>query len=337
MNEYWGNLFGTIVSIFVLTMTGMGLRRLGVIGNKGTDQLSRYVIQFFFPCLVFHRLALTEHPSMIVTDWMIHVWAVVVLIGSGIIGLVWHRILKTGADLRTFVFMIGVPNWIYLPLALVGKLWGDEAVRLLILFNIPTQIILWTAGIWVLHGTMRGSHALKYMFVNPGLISTAAGLLVAFEVMPVSFIPGGGGLSLESLNPLLYFIGGLTVPLSLVALGLYLGEKVERREGAKREVLYVTIGRLIIAPVIIGSIVMAVTAMGVKSSLLSRALIYLIASMPVAVSAPMFAQMFGRDRFLASRGVVCTTIASFFTAPLLVLLALKMEVWLGVVETFQLP
>jgi predicted permease len=337
MNDLVETLFRSIVPIFVLTMFGLGLRRLGVVGEKGTDGLSRWVIRFFFPMLVFYRLATTENPMMIVTDWMIHVWSVVVLIGSGIIGLCWHRLVRTKADVRIFVFMIGMPNWIYLPLALAGPIWGDEAVRLLILFNIPTTVILWTLGIWVLHGTLRGAHVLKYMLLNPGVISTVAGLLVAFGVIPISFQADGGGLSLARVSPVLHFIGGLTVPLSLVALGLYLGEKGEGREGAKREVVLVTIGRLIIAPLIIGSIVIGVTALGVESSLLSRAIIYLIVSMPVAVSAPMFAQMFGRDRYLASRGVVFTTMIGFFTAPLFVYLALNVEVWLGLVDSLHMP
>jgi predicted permease len=330
-------MFSSVVSIFFFVMIGMGLRRLGVVGNNGTDTLSRYVIRFFFPTLVFHRLAITENPSSIITDWMIHVWAVVVLVGSGLIGLAWHRLVRTGADIRTFVFMIGIPNWIYLPLALAGPLWGDEAVRLLILFNIPTQFILWTLGIWVLHGTLKGAHVIKYMVVNPGLIATVAGILVAFGIIPLSFREGGGGLSLHQLSPVLDVIGRMTVPLSLVALGLYIGEKHEKREGARREVLYVVIGRLIVSPFIICAIVMTVTVMGVESSLISRSIIYLIASMPVAVSAPMFAQMFGRDRYLASRGVVFTTVVSFITAPLIVYLALNVEVWIGLVDSLHAP
>lgn len=337
MSELAVALFQSIVPIFVLVMFGLALRRLGAIGEKGNDILSRAVIYFFFPILVFHRLALTEEPSTLLSDWLIHVWAVIILIGSGLIGLFWHKLTHSNADRRMFVFMVGMPNWIYLPLALAGPLWGDEAVRLIILFNIPTQILLWTVGIWLLHGTLRGMHVLKYIFLNPGFISTAAGLAVAFELIPMTFQPDGKGLSLVNISPVLHMIGGLTIPLSLVALGLYLGERGNQNPGAWRDIGLVTIGRIFIAPIILGASILFSVEIGLSMSSMLRWVLYLIVAMPVAVSAPMFAQMFGRDRHLASRGVVISSMISFASAPLFVILFLKLEVWLGLADGGFIP
>lgn len=310
---------------------------MGVVGGRGTDGLSRAVIMFFFPVLVFHRLASTSDPNQLLQDWIIHVWAFVILIGSGVIGYLLLKASRSKAEARTFVFLVGMPNWIYLPLALAGPIWGDEAVKLLVLFNIPTQILLWTVGIWVLHGTMKGVHAIRYMLLNPGIVSAAAGLLVAFHFLPVYFTDEGTGWSLSALNPMLHFIGGLTVPLSVVALGLYLGEKVPVREGAFREVILVIAGRLIIAPIVMITAIMVATKLGVPSTQLVRWVLYLIVSMPVAVSAPLFAQMFNRDRHLAARGVVATTLVSLISSPLMVVAAIKCEEWLGIADAISMP
>lgn len=330
MNALAASLFSSIVSIFVLIMMGLGMRRLGIIGSIGTDKLSRWVIYFFFPVLVFHRLALTEDPSMITDGAIIHVWALVLLIGSGIIAWLWYQLCGTTAHVRTFVFSAGMPNWIYLPLAIAGPLWGDQAVRLLILFNIPTQFLLWTVGIWVLHGSLRGTHVIKFILLNPGLIATVAGLLIAFRILPVTFNVTGNGLSLAAMNPVLHFIGGLTVPLSIIALGLYLGERADRRVGQRREVLMACAARLIVAPMLLGAVLLAATRLGVQTPELTRWILYLIMSMPVAVSAPLFAQMFGGDRYLASRTVVFSTLAGLITSPLFMIAAMKAEVFLGI-------
>lgn len=338
MNDLYVAFLRSLVPIFVLIMMGVGIRRLGAVGKRGTDGLSRAVILFFFPVLVFHRLASTANPDHLLTDWIIHIWAVVILGGSGVIAWAVHRLSRTTAEWRTFVFMVGIPNWIYLPLALAGPVWGDDAVRLLILFNIPTQFILWTAGIWVLHGSLKGAHALRYMLLNPGVLSAAAGLLVAFGVIPVTFSDGAAGrYSLAPLNGVFHVIGGLTVPLSIVALGLYLGDRVPVREGALHEVMIVVLGRLVIAPVILIAVVLGATLAGIPTPPLVRWLLYLIAAMPVAVSAPLFAQMFGRDEQLAARGVVATTAVSLVTAPLLLMAALKLESLLGLASFSVLP
>lgn len=337
MTELFIAFFRSLAPVFVLMMIGMGLRRLGVVGSRGTDGLSRAIILLFFPMLVFHRLATTSEPNQLLEDWIIHVWAFVILIGSGVIGYVLLKMSRSKAEVRTFVFLVGMPNWIYLPLALAGPIWGDGAVRLLILFNIPTQLLLWTVGVWLLHGTIKGAHAIRYMLLNPGILSAVAGLLVAFHVIPIHFTETGAGWSLTGLNPILHFIGGLTVPLSVIALGLYLGEKVPVREGALHEVFLVMAGRLIIAPVIMITAIMTATKLGVPSTQLVRWVLYLIVTMPVAVSAPLFAQMFNRDRHLAARGVVATTLASLITSPLMVVAAIKCEVWLGITDTITGP
>lgn len=329
MNEWYAAFFSSLVPIFVLLMMGMVIRRSGLVGDRGTDWLSRSVILFFFPVLVFHRLAATPDASILLQDWIIHLWAVVILIGSGLIGWMVHRMSGTAAEPRTFIFMVGVPNWIYLPLALAGPIWGDNAVRLLVLFNITTQFILWTVGIWLLHGTLRGAHALRYMLLNPGVLSAAFGLLTAFGIIPITLVEGKPGWSLVALNPLLHGIGGLTVPLSVIALGLYLGERVPLREGMLREVALLCLTRLVTAPVILIALVMGSAWAGCPTPPLVRWLLYLIAAMPVAVSAPLFARLFNRDRQLAAVGVVATTMVSLVTAPLLVIGALKVEAWIG--------
>ncbi len=337
MNELYIAFFRSIVPIFVLIMMGMCIRRFGIIGQAGTDWLSKAIILFFFPVLVFQKLASTPDASTLLSDWIIHPWAFTILIGSGLIGLAIHWMAASTAEPRTFVFMVGMPNWIYLPLALAGPIWGDDAVRLLVLFNIPTQFILWTVGIWLLHGTLRGAHAVRYMLFNPGILSAAAGLLVAFGIIPISLVEGKSGLSLVALNPAFHFIGGLTVPLSVIALGMYLGSRVPAREGAMKEVLLLIAARLLIAPVILGALVMFSAYYGCSTPPLVRWLLYMITSMPVAVSAPLFSRMFNRDDQFAAIGVVATTLVSLVTSPLFVMGALALEKILGLQEYIRTP
>jgi len=321
----------SLVPIFVLVMIGYSLRRLGVIGGKGTDWLSKLVLLYLFPVLVFLRMATTGDSHLIIQDWPIMAWSPVMMIGSAFIGWAWYRFKRLQSDFRTFVYLVGMPNWIYLPLAVVGPIWGDEAVRMVILFNIPTQVLLWTAGIALLKGELRGTGSLRYMLTSPGLIATMLGLLVCFGVIPLSLREGQPGFNLQPVVPVLTLIGNFTVPLSLVALGLYLGEKLTEGQEIMVDVLHVAFGRLLLAPAIVISLVILFAWLGFGQNALIRHVVYLIAVMPVAVSVPLFAAMFGRDRFLASRSVVISTMAGFVTAPLMVLLALKIEQWLGLI------
>jgi predicted permease len=329
MNDLASSLFRAILSIFILMTMGWGLRRIGLVGARGTDLLGRAVILGFFPVLVFHRLASATDPAVAFAGWAIHVWAVVTLLGGGLVGWLWHRVMRAGDAPRTFLFIVAMPNWIFLPLAVAGPLWGDEAVRLIILFNIPTQLMMWTLGILLLQGTLRNAHALKYMVINPGLIASVAGLLSAYGVLPVTLREGGAGLSLAALNGPLHLIGNLTIPLSLIALGLQLGDPAPARPDGQRTVALVIIGRLLIAPLVLIAAVIGVEAAGFAMAPTLRWVVYLIVAMPVAVSVPLFVQLFGGDLYLATRSVLMSTLAGLVTAPLLVLLALVVERALG--------
>ncbi len=329
MSDIVQTVFRAMVPILVLVMVGYALRRGGLVGARGTAGLSKLVLLFLFPVLVLHRLAVTTDPHQITIDWPVLIWAPVVLVGSALIGWGWYRMNHLEADKRTFIYLVGMPNWIYLPLAVAGPIWGDEAVRLIILFNIPTQFILWTAGIALLHGNLRGTHAFRYMLMSPGLLATVAGVMIAYGIIPLSFVEERPGYSLKELVPVMHVIGGFTVPLSLVALGLYVGERAESNAEVFANSLWVAAGRLLVAPIVLIGAVLVSAKMGYGDNPMIRHVVYLIAAMPVAVSVPLFAAMFGRDRFLASRSVVISTMAGFITSPLLVMLALKVEQWLG--------
>ena len=97
----------------------------------------------------------------------------------------------------------------------------------MLLCNAGAQGVLWSFGVWILHGTIR--QAMKNLLTNIGLWATAAGIVVAL-LFPAA-------RSLETVNPAdaplgmilpgalvqaLAMIGSLTIPMSLLAIGAQL-------------------------------------------------------------------------------------------------------------------
>ncbi len=325
MNDGIGSFLGSMAPVLVLVMTGYAFRRMGVAGPKSTSILGKIVLLVFFPVLVFHRLSTAGTPESILVEWPVLVWAVVVLAGSALVGWGWHALFRPPVERRLFAYLTGMPNWIYLPLAFAGPVWGDEAVRLIILFNIPTQFLLWTGGIWLLKGEWREFHPWRSALSSPGLWATVAGLLVVFGVLPFTFEEGAPGISLVALAPAMHMIGGLTIPLSLLALGLYLGQKASADAPVLAGALQVTLVRLVIAPLILGALVFGSAFIGDGGNPMIRRVVYMILVMPIAVSTPIFAALCGHDTSVASRSVAFSTVAAAITAPLLLMLVLGME------------
>ena len=79
--------------------------------------------------------------------------------------------------------------------------------------------------------------------------------------------------------------------------------------------------RLLGAPVVAMVLLLATAVLtGWPASHDSRMVLYLIASMPVAVSAPVFLARYGREAGFAAQSVLRSTLVSMITVPALLLL-----------------
>ena len=81
-------------------------------------------------------------------------------------GLLLAPVFSGKAQRNTFIFLTAIPNWIFLPLPIVQALYGDTGVRTVLLCNVGAQLVLWSFGVWILHGAMR--QAAKNLYTNMG-------------------------------------------------------------------------------------------------------------------------------------------------------------------------
>ena len=82
--------------------------------------------------------------------------AVAALIGAAV-----ARVTARPALRRTLTFVIGVPNWIYLPLPIAAGLYGEIGTRTVLLCNVGALIWLWTFGVYILSGRSSLGAALR--------------------------------------------------------------------------------------------------------------------------------------------------------------------------------
>ncbi|MCP5489045.1 MAG: AEC family transporter [Verrucomicrobia bacterium] len=301
----------------LLVWGAWGVRRRGWVGPGFTRGLSRLTLEVFFPCLVLTQIIKTVEAGTLHTVGALGLYAAGMLGVSGWLAALVHRHRHLAVDRRSFVYCAVMPNWIFLPLAIAGPLYGDPGVALVILFNIPMQILLWTVGVAYLHHALRGTRAFRDLVLNPGLLAALVGTGIGIFWKPD---PGSAGW-IESLFAIVARVGSVTVPVSLVVLGCQLeeaGELIGRSRGGHKDVVWL---RLLGAPVVAMVLLLATALLtGWPASHDSRMVLYLIASMPVAVSAPVFLARYGREAGFAAQSVLRSTLVSMITVPALLLL-----------------
>jgi predicted permease len=311
-----------IAAMFLVIVVGWFARQRGYLKDEFTATLSRLVADVALPALVFTQMLRSVDAAELRHGWLAPV-LIGLLIGIAYLsGVALAPFFSSREQRNTFLFLVATPNWVYLPLPIVDALYGDAGVRVVLVGNVGAQLVLWTFGVWILHGTVR--QAARNLLTNAGLWATGLGVVVAVlfpashtleTINPATASIGGivGGALIQALG----MVGSLTVPLSLFAIGAQLAGLLVPVHRFPRVLWGVLLARLIVAPAVTVAAGFALMKLGLPMSDITRMVGYLIAAMPIAISCSVMAERFGGDAALAAQGIFYSTFFSLLTVPVL--------------------
>ncbi|HEX2949143.1 MAG TPA: AEC family transporter [Armatimonadota bacterium] len=323
----WFIVLLNILMLFVIILLGWGAYRLRYLNWESTVLLSRFLVDITIPALVFTQMIHTVDWPALRHDWLLPLLGVAIILLGLFTGWITAPFWSRPHQRPTYLFLASIANWVYLPLPIASALYGDAGVRAVLLYNVGAQIALWTVGISVLGEGRSQRHVAYELLVNPGLIATVLGIVVAL-VVPSSkllllpnALPGSSwiALVLRSFMQAVLLVGNLTIPLALLVTGAQLGALDFTGPRPVRALTGVLIARLLLTPALA---LLLFAGLAVVFTVMRDPVIVtigiLIAGMPVAINAGMFAERFGGDIALASRAVFYSTLCSMLTVPLLI-------------------
>ncbi|HXI82553.1 MAG TPA: AEC family transporter [Verrucomicrobiae bacterium] len=317
----WQIVLVKITAMFLVILVGWAVRRRGYLPAETTRILSRFVVDIAFPALVFTQMLRTVTLGALREGWFAPLLMGLLIVIAYGAGLLVAPFFCRAEQKNTFVFLATIPNWIFLPLPIVEAMYGDAGVRTLLLGNVGAQLMLWSFGVWILHGGVTPREAARHIVTNPGLIATALGILVAL-LIPSSHNWEIGSLSQSppqlaagAVVQALAMVGTMTIPVSLLAIGAQLGDLELHVHRPSRALWGVLLARLIVGPLLTMAVGWIVLRAGVTVPEVPRRIGYLIATMPVAISCSMFTERFGGDVSLGAQGIFYSTLFSLLTVP----------------------
>jgi predicted permease len=320
----WQTVLVKIDAMFLVIVVGWAVRRRGYLAAATTTVLSRFVVDVALPALVFTQMLRSVTLDALREGWFTPLLSAVLILIAYVPGVLLAPLFSRGAQRRTFVFLVAIPNWIFLPLPIVAAMYGDAGVRTLFLYNVGALLMLWTFGVWLLHGGVTAREAARNIVTNPGLLATAAGIIVALLVPSSNqweTMTGATGTPLKLLAGALVqamaMVGSLTIPVSLLVIGAQLGDLELHVHRPSRALWGVLVARLIVGPVLTAAVGWAVLRAGVRIPEVPRMIAYLTATMPVAISCSVFTERFGGDVSLSAQGIFYSTFFSLLTVPVI--------------------
>jgi malate permease and related proteins len=308
------HLLGITLPVFGLFGLGVLVRRLQWLTEEAETSLLKLIINCFYPCLILQSVlgnAALRDPGNL---------AVAPLVGFGTIALgmaVGYYAgralgLTTGHGLRTFAFAVGVFNYGYIAIPLVGSLWDQQTVGVLLVHNVGCELAIWTIGILLLSGLSLREGWRKT--VNPVVCTLVVG--VVLNTLHVQ-LPRVAASLVEAL-------GACTIPLGL----LFCGATVETYLRKPRELFNarVSIGASLLR---LGALPLAFLALAkwVPLTLELKRVLVVEAAMPAGMFPLVIARHYGGQPLTAARIIIATTALGLLLIPLWIAFGLR---WVGV-------
>lgn len=309
-----GTFIQEMLVLYSMGLVGYIAKRRGVLSEHANDVLTTLILYLTLPALILFSLDISFSIALIKDSLWLLVMSLYVLVLSIILAK-WmtRRTQLLEKQKAVYEGLIIFGNQGFFGYAVIYILLGEEGIYYLTIFNLLYLFLIWTYGIY-LFSKNKDTIRWKNIFINPGVISTSVGLLLF--LLPVSLPqPVSNGLEM---------VGKMTIPLSMMVIGSLIASVKGRSVFLymKNWSLWkMAMARLLCIPLLL----LLFALFSVPATLLLIAVI--VSGMPSAPTISLYAQKFGGDTFIASTGVLLTTLLSMITIPILYFVATFFETW----------
>jgi predicted permease len=297
------HLLAILAPIFALIAIGTVLRRVGWLTVEADTSLLRLGVNLLFPCLIFRSVmgnaALRDPRNLL--------WPP--LLGFTSMALGWLAAwwtgraigLERGKGLRTFAYSTGFYNYSYVPIFIIGALYGAGTLGVLFVFTTGNEFAAWTVGVLLLAGGTFRENWRKAL--NPPVFALVGA--VALNCFHVE-IP-------SILQRTVASLGDCAVPLGLLLIGAFLEEHLHNPRALIGP--RVALGSILLRLGLLPLVFLAAAKWLPLSPELQRVLI-VQAAMPAGVFPIVLVKHYGGQPLTAAQVVVSTTLVSILVIPL---------------------
>ena len=334
-------VFYKIATTCLLILVGYIGRRMKLLPEISVNVISKYMYYIALPSYFIFYLPSSISLETIGDYWFFPLLGFLLVMISDLFAYVTARLWAGKGELATFRILVGVPNWIFMGLAVCEPLFPQDGVRVILLHNAGILFYIWTFGMTSFRPGVGWREVLKQLFVNTQTIALFIGLF--FSIC----FPGLRGmekLTSAELASLPFYIGIVTpfweglsllaytaLPLSIVQIGLLLGspkpDDHPHSPTETRSLVLSTLLRILATPVLLIGVLLGLCWLGMPLTGPEFVISVIMMAMPAAVLCLMVAEVHGGAVRLAAKGILWGSVASLFTTPLITWLAQVAYEW----------
>ncbi|MGO4988201.1 AEC family transporter [Gallicola sp. Sow4_E12] len=297
-------LMETMLILFIMMVIGFAANKAKFITANTNNEISNLVVNITTPALIIASVLGEETKNIQLNVFYLLLTGIIFYAGMILFGNLFIRIFPFFKEDGTiYKFMLIFGNVGYMGYPIFRSLFGESAVFISVLINMPFNILMFSYGVYSFAkaGGKTSSFHWKNL-LSPGLVSAVMALVLYFIPMNVP----------EFIRSPLASIGNATVPLSMILIGFSLGE-IEMKNALKD---YKTVIISLVKLIAIPTAVFFIAGLFVEDPKLIE-LLTINAGLPAASLIVILATQYKVDLEVSTIGVFVSTILSIVTIPML--------------------
>ena len=301
-----------LVIMILIAVAGFAVTRKFKFGMQEQQFVSKVLIYFINPCLIFSRFDMDYDLEHLKTFGLVTVMSVIVHLAMILAALIFCR-SKTeegksldSIDKLALVFtncgFIGIP-------LIDGVFPGTQAVFYLLPFIITFNVFLWIFGYFIFCGKVN----LKKLITNPNIIAVLLGIIIFCLPFRLPQVIAAPVKSISSMNTAMaMFLLGMLFANFHGFQKFYIGRMIKLCLLRFGLIMFISLGLVYAFYNIFG---------GLSDIRLICYVIFIASLCPVGMSVSSFAVLFNKDESYAGLSVLATSVVCVLTLPLSVAFA----------------
>lgn len=291
------SILSIVLPVFIVLISGQVLKKADLVDDHFIEASNKLIFNFFLPVLLFYKIASSHFYDVFNLQNILIMYVTVLVVIS--LSYVAAYILKLGKkETPTFVMVSFRGNVAYVGLPVCYYAWGDTALAIASIFMAFYTPLVNIISVFIMNGKNADIRIfMREIFLNPLIIAAVLGIIFSFLNLSMP----------DFISNSLDIISGVTMPLSLIAIGATMNFK--RILGNKAVLGVSSVIKLILMPFLV-FIYFSFTQ---GSLALSEEVLIIFMACPTAVAAYIVAAGMDGDENLASSTIIVTTLLSLFT------------------------
>lgn len=293
-----------LVLLFAIVL-GYGANRMGIMGGEMDQKVSKLLLTFTLPSMILAAVVTGDALPGLTEVLSVLKVALVFYAMEALFMLAVPRFLGgSPAQKGVWRYALMFPNVGFIGYPVAVALFGQEALFYAVVLALPFNLMSFALGPLLLVGAKR--FRLRQMF-SPCVIASFLALVLALSGLRPPALVG------EMLD----FVGGITVPLSLLLVGSLLAGLPAGQVFASPRLWILSALRLLVMPV---GLWLLLRGMDISYMVLGVAVTQM--AMPTAVNGSMLCMEYGGDTRCMAQITFLSTLASIVTIPVIAALLL---------------